>query len=529
MATIAEKTYNAVLKAVDSIVGAIVWVFNAIKTAIEAIIRFLKFLFQWKDIKRTKEVLHNVVMLYLRHQVDGIDTARTAFDYHMDNVADKISEWGGITDWSSLGDTASAPPDKSGKDPTSDHDSTSLLFANHYRGQAEKIQVKSALPELKSHAEAEELIDVLLGAISEQGEALSDLYEQIQDLATSFKELSVEGIIKRIASILIRTLVSSVKIVVDALLRVLSALGGSALDILDAKLHIPIISDILNAIGIPDISFMDLFCWIGAVGYTVVYKIINGEAPFRDTSDVKAIIAANSWSELSAVFNRKQAIEMDANKSGDKEPSEDLNILQKLIHSAGHGISGFVLFMTTFSSSAEALYLLGDNPWGTPAAVLGVIIAGSQGVAASLAPRHPVENAAVDAIAKATTVTNIVCSLLFSGPVQEKLAMSGSSMRGLIVNDGRATGAVVKSILVAPALFVTGWHFYELSKKSASQERSVAIIGEVTNIASYTATISYAVAVNLKDPPSKTIPVAVMAAANATGGGLQTARAALPH
>lgn len=67
-------------------------------------------------------------------------------------------------------------------------------------------------------------------------------------------------------------MVSTVRVVSDAMFGVLSSLAGSALDLLDVKLHIPIISDILNAIGILDISLPGLFCWIGAVGCTVVSK-----------------------------------------------------------------------------------------------------------------------------------------------------------------------------------------------------------------------------------------------------------------
>ncbi|KAF5127094.1 hypothetical protein E5D57_008022 [Metarhizium anisopliae] len=527
IAKIAGKVYNAVLDAVDAIVGAVVWVFEQIKTAVEIVVRFIQFLFRWEDIKRTKKALHNIAKLYLKHQVGRIDQARVEFGGHLDAVGDKIRDWAGIKDWSSLGAAADSPPDSSGQDALTGHDSSSLLFANHFSRQAKNIQVKSVLPDVNTHAEAEGLIQVLLDAISDQGEVLSRVYQDLQTLASRFKSLSVGEIIKQIAGILGSALVSSVKVVVDALFRVLASLANSALDLLDVKLHIPIISDILNAIGIPDISFMDLFTWIGAVGYTVVYKMINNRAPFPDTSDVRAIISANSWSDLEAIFKSQPASEMDMARSGDKDPFKALSTLQKVVHGAGHGVSGFVLFVATFASSAEALYLTGSNPWGTPSTVLGVIVAALQGGAAYLAPRHPVENTAVNAVSTATTTVGIVSGLLFSGPVQEKLKVSSSKFKGLAVNDGRATSAIVKSVLTIPALFVTGWHFYELSQKSAGQERSAAIIGEVTNIAAYTSTVSYAVAVNLKDPPSKVIPVAIMAAANATAGGLQTARSAL--
>ncbi|QUC20267.1 uncharacterized protein UV8b_04508 [Ustilaginoidea virens] len=125
---------------------------------------------------------------------------------------------------------------------------------------------------------------------------------------------------------------SSVEEVVDALFRVLGHLASSALDLLDVKLRIPIISDIRGAIGVPEISSLDLFCWIAA--------------------------------------------EIDASQDGDKDLFF-LEISAKVIHGAGHGVSDFLLFVATFASSAEALYLTVANPWGTPFTVLGIFVAGS--------------------------------------------------------------------------------------------------------------------------------------------------------
>lgn len=78
----------------------------------------------------------------------------------------------------------------------------------------------------------------------------------------------------------------------------------------------------------------------------------------------------------------------------------------------------------------------------------------------------------------------------------------------------QAAGAIIDSISKISTLCCANYHFYELSKKPAGQERSVAIIDKIYKIALCTATISYAVAVNLKDPVTKPIPIAVMAVAN---------------
>ncbi|TFB01628.1 hypothetical protein CCMA1212_006338 [Trichoderma ghanense] len=171
--------------------------------------------------------------------------------------------------------------------------------------------------------------------------------------------------------------------------------------------------------------------------------------------------------------------------------------------------------------------MTGDNPFGNSLSVASFATAGMQLLTSNLAPRHPIDNKVVNDISYATTAFTLLNQVIFSGPFQDMLAMSDSRFAGLAADDGRATCAVIDSIMVIPALFVTGWHLYELSEKEAGKERSAAILDEVTHLTSYISRISYTVAVNDKDPITKPIPLVVMGAANLIGAGLQVAAAPL--
>ncbi len=144
-----------------------------------------------------------------------------------------------------------------------------------------------------------------------------------------------------------------------------------------------------------------------------------------------------------------------------------------------------------------------------------------------MVPKDPIKNSFVSAIGNATTSIRILCKLIFSGKLQEKFAASSGILNKLSVNDGRATGAIIDAILVVPALACTGFHFYELSQDSASDTRTDAILEEVSNLSSYVARVSYALAVNDDDPESKAIEIGVMAVANLAYAGLQVAEAAV--
>ena len=69
---IGEAIYRCILEVVEDIVSAIRWVFDKIVKAIEDLIEFLQYLFEWDDLKRTKDVVKNVVLVALNHQVTEI-------------------------------------------------------------------------------------------------------------------------------------------------------------------------------------------------------------------------------------------------------------------------------------------------------------------------------------------------------------------------------------------------------------------------------------------------------------------------
>lgn len=400
---------NAVVETVNAVVDGVKWVFDVLKTGWDYVVKFVKFLFNWNDVKRTKQVLHNITNLFLKHQISQLDGHRVTFGNKIDDVADSLRDWAGISDWSSLGDVAGKPPAGSGQDPSKGLDGTSLLFANHYRSQVNKLEVLSVLLD-SSPDEAADLIQILLNAISDQGEVLSQVFDDLQELLKKVAKLSVTEILKGIAGIIGSAALSSVKVVVYALFRVLISLADSAISLLDAKLHIPIISDILNAIGVPDISFLDLFCWIAAVGYTVLYKVIQGKAPFPDTSDVRAMIAAKSWPELQSVFSKKSAAITDG-------PVDGLSDIERLMHVTGHSVSDFFLFTTNFLAGFEAALPSGDNALATPSGIMGLIVFATEAVATNIAPRYPVENEAVGGVAWATFSAILVNQLLFGARI----------------------------------------------------------------------------------------------------------------
>ncbi|KAB8220144.1 hypothetical protein BDV33DRAFT_231114 [Aspergillus novoparasiticus] len=533
IATIAGDIYRAILDTVEAVVAAVEWIFNAIKTAIKAIIQFIEFLFEWDDIKRTKNVLYNISKQFFQHQIDSIGDAKNTFNNNIQSVETSLNEWADV-DWSPLGDTVSKPASSSSKSNSKNQTSGSQLLAHHYKHNANSVSVVADSPfsgDINKDP-VQKALDDLHSALSKEDQVISGFRDQIGEVARQFATMTVEDAIKKIVVILVDGILASVEVVVDALLDLLQDLATAVVGMVDAKLHIPIISDILNAIGIPDISFLDLFTWVAAVCYTVVYKIAKGEPPFPDNKDVQSLIDANSWKDLtdtlhppasSAVASRAlyaMPVSRLASASATSTSSKP-TVLQDLVFIAGHSVSGICGVIGAFVNAVEAESPTGDNPMSTPSAILGFIGAASQAVADIVSPKDPLEEPIFSALSTATSVTTVVSKVVFSSYGQKKLAKLGLPT----AEDPRGMGAGINVLLVGVGAAATIKHFVELAKDPAGKDRSAAIIGEVSNLTSYISRISYALAVNDIEEDTRQVVIAVMTVSNLITAGLQIAEA----
>ncbi|KUJ09027.1 uncharacterized protein LY89DRAFT_711310 [Mollisia scopiformis] len=510
---IGNDVYRAILNTVDDIVGAVEWVFDKIETGIETLVRYIEFLFDWDDIRRTKQVMHNLVKFYMTDMVSGIKTAQTEFDNCIAGAQKAVAEWSGIKYWTPLGDSASKPPSGNATDPSKDQTSGSQMLAGHFRNQADNISMPQGMPEISL---VQNLVDDMITAMAAEGMVFTQTFDHLKALAAEFLTLSVADILKRLAGILVESVLETTQVVVDALLKVLYQLASTAIAVLDTKIHIPIISDILNAIGVPDISFLDVFTWIGAAGITIVFKIARGKAPFADDAPTRALIQATDWNSFSAVFKQPSV----------KNAPEISQAAGAAIYSAGHAITGFIAFTGNFLFFGKAMTVSSDeNPFGVPAAVMGVIAAAASGGADALVAKMPLDNTAVADLRKITTVATIMSKLIFSGPSQKYLATSRLSF--LKANDPRKVGAVFNSLPVFPSLICSCYHFYELSQKPVGKERSLAIIGETSSMVQYIGRISYCVALFIDDPEVRIVPAGIMAGTFVVMSGLETAGATI--
>ncbi|KAF5240338.1 hypothetical protein FANTH_9598 [Fusarium anthophilum] len=481
--TIAGKVYHAVLSTADAVVGAVEWVFNAIKTVIQDVIRFLELLLDWEDVTRTKNVIANIAKQFMQGQIDKIAYAKPFFDQEMNGLVSMINKWAGDTSWAdTIGQATTQPLSANCHNPSAGQTSGSQMLATHYKNNASSLTVAEADT---TDSGVEELVDNLLTALENEGKTLSAAYNNLKTLAHNVSSQPLQDSLKQLLAIIADVFISTVGNVGDAILDLLASVASSAMHLLDAKFHIPIISDILSDLGISEPSLLDLFCWIAAVAYTVVYKIAHDSAPFPDNDDVNALINADSWHTLQTILGQPPPQEEISYMSRAASyiwsaPKEISASTKKDIYICMHSVGGIIDVLNVFVIPIEADGSSDSkrNQFSKPMSVLGYLHIACSIVAGAAVPQDPI----VNDVLKAMYFRNIAVKVVASCVLKKFMKEPDGGDTGFPALDRRGMGALVDVVIGYWGLFVSAGHLYELSHESVSANRTAAILSEVGTI-----------------------------------------------
>lgn len=545
---IAGKVYKGIMDCVEKVVAAVRWLYDAIKTAIEDLLKYLSFLFEWKDITRTKEVLKNLVKLYARKQVDQIGDTKARLNTEINKLKKGLNDWAGIKDYKGLGEAATASPNNKST-PNENQTAPGGLISSHFQSNGGNAALNKPPKAIKA---SNDIADKLFEAMKNNSGELDRFLDQFEQLAKDIPNLSLEDILKKIVAIIAGAILEGAKAVMNTLFDIMLAMVETALDILDEKVYIPVVSDILEFFGVPTLSMLDLMCWIAAVPITIGHKAAHGSAPFKDDEQTKFLINAKKFDDLVTAFRKppktllhskpgkgleaveivghpgkvfyveKAALKPAMLKADGIIPMSDE--AAKIVYVAGHSAACVFQIISAFVSGVEALEPPNTkSAWGTWSAILGIVTAASSGGANFLIPKKPIKDEAVSWTSTATTGTVVLCKLIFSGPGQ-KIVAKVPGMKWLKVGDNRSVGSIVNSVLIIPGLVCTIFHLMELSKEPDSTDKKAAILDETSNITSYVSRLSYMVAVNSAGP-IRAGGIVVMTVANVCTAGLHAAGA----
>jgi hypothetical protein len=300
VAHIAGEVYQGVLDCAEKVMGAIKWVFNAIKTAIEDLILFLEFLFAWKDILVTHRVMKNVFNQYVQHAIGSLGQDKAAVTAAFTQLQTAIDRWADIPDFGPA--AAGVTTDDS---YGAQHSAPGNLGLHHYKGNA-----ANGVAAYQAPSPSEAIFQDLMTLLEQEGDTLSGACNAIKtDIVDQFGTLSATDILKKFAAILTDTLLQSAEHIIVAAIDVLAQLATGFVDMLNSTIDIPVLSWLYRELTGDDLSILDLVCLVAAIPATILHKAAAGHVPFpKGDAFTDALLDAGSFAQVQAAFQVQPSV-----------------------------------------------------------------------------------------------------------------------------------------------------------------------------------------------------------------------------
>jgi hypothetical protein len=294
---IGEELFTFIFETIEQIFAAFKYVFNKVVETVEELIDYAKYLFDIDDIKRTKDVMKNLLVRAFEHQLQGIKAFKKNVDGKIVDLEKAIDDWAKLDRTVKLGDEGKMAV-RSMTSPLPTQDSPDWLLAYHFEANVENALSENSdeLPDPPSNPFA-----VLLAALVTEMDRVGELFTDLNTLADEAPTLQFEDLMKRFTGIMAHFGLETFKTVFDALMDIMYDLGKAALELLNYEIYIPVVSDILDLFGVPRFSLLDVICYIGAIPTTIAFKLIGEPPPFPDNAETTFLIGAT---DFQSVLNR---------------------------------------------------------------------------------------------------------------------------------------------------------------------------------------------------------------------------------
>ena len=551
---IANKVYRFVLDAAEKIAGALEQIFKAIKTAVEDVIDYLKFLFDWDDFVRTKDVFKQLLLMHFGLVIDQVAEFKEDFNALITKMKHSVDDWAGIKhdNWQPGVNHNDKPMGflRTLFDYSDAFSSPGMFLFNHFTDNVQHAKSKSDA----STNVVEELINRTIQAIQDQGDLLLNAVNSIQSelLENSrYESMSLGDVLKKIVAIVVDAVLNTTVNVVDLLIDIFVMLARAAVKALDTPIWIPVVSDILADFGVKiEFSILDVVCMIGAIPATIVYKGIFNRAPFStsdgfsdkilNAKDVYALEAAFKSVSLEGVVavadtgagSQPFALESSAT-AGDKKASDFVPVKipkpwQSTIYMVGHLLGGIVSMATAVLVIAEAKKGSMGQQYETASGVSGAIGAVMTGLPSVLAAPYPIKHPVMSKMSSMCSGATLLGKITFKiGPyaIAKARGITDKGQTEQLAQQIKLVGSAFDASIAIIALVPTCYHFYELSQVEASKERTEAIIDGTSNVCNYLARVTGFAAQMVEVPKVKLILAGVQGGLIVGYGGLQMAEA----
>lgn len=347
------KVYGFVLDCAEKVVDALDTTWKAIKAKAEKLWDYLKFIFEWEDMVRTKEVMNKLIGFYFDQIVDWLNHKEEIINKgaqeakevilawkdsgcptNLSNPAAVINGWVYMDHTKGINDLQSASKityqgsqnfsipvrnSMARKDSSPANSAPSNMLKHHFQTNINRSSFHSpagdTLDKILSkffddNPNGESIKKDVIRIIGTIGQTISNEEKDIKNLIADVQKFwcdtqgnanpNWEESVKKIISDLAIMAIDLFAGIADTLLELFILIVDVVRHVLEQPLHIPILSEVLKDVfDITLPSILDIIIMIGAVPGTIVFKNIHDRAPYpEDDAFTKLILNAKNYDDF---------------------------------------------------------------------------------------------------------------------------------------------------------------------------------------------------------------------------------------
>ncbi|KAG8963568.1 hypothetical protein FRC03_002823 [Tulasnella sp. 419] len=281
----AKQVYRFALSSVSHVMKAVSWVFEKLEVAVEKMVQFFGFLFEWNDILETHNILVNVVNCSFNMAAGTVDNAAQYVDTWFQKIHDAILPSLDIPKDAQNQTMNVSAGSQAENGPHSAFNSPAGNWSNYQLEHG--VVGKSILAEGsggKGGDSNNPLVqfwhDILLPSLKKIRDLTSHLKDNIIALFHPTAEVSIGDLLKHLGKELLVDLLEIIRALAVGLIKFVADLIRDAKGAINASINIPLLSTLYREIsGGNDLTMLDAVSLLVAVPTTVVYKLVTGKKP----------------------------------------------------------------------------------------------------------------------------------------------------------------------------------------------------------------------------------------------------------
>lgn len=362
---IGKQVVSFVIKTISDVLSFISWLLKTIKVGIETLIEWLGFIFDWDDILATHNFFKFMSNQTLNYFGAVIKNAETPITQLFDNLIDRVNKMPafqipGELDMNLLTAIPSQTQNLSSagqKDLQNIITNPGFNFTTYQTehggvsGEAQyvgggNVSTTVDLTDKTVQAQFEQVLKDILNTLKD---GLKSFEQVFKDIGTLIKnnELTLGNLAKVISKDVIVGILTFAKDLFISFIDLADLMIELIISTINSKINIPFISGLYSHITDGnDFTLLDSFALLGAIPTTIGYKLLTGEAPFKqetgiETLSYEQIFPMPFFPKLPQQETQSFMATVTASTAENTE-SSDNNILNSRVYTLAGGLLGTI-------------------------------------------------------------------------------------------------------------------------------------------------------------------------------------------